>query len=192
MVSESLYTAFMAVLGLERGFELWLSRRNVAWARAQGGLEYGQEHLRWMKLLHVGFFAGSLVEVWLLGRTFVPALGFPCLVIALGAQALRYWAISTLGSRWNVAVVVLPGVGAVTTGPYRFLRHPNYVAVVAEGVAVPLIHGAFLTAIAFTALNAWLLSVRIRCEEAALSSHSGYAALFGTRPRFWPTGSGGV
>ncbi|HET6346370.1 MAG TPA: isoprenylcysteine carboxylmethyltransferase family protein, partial [Myxococcota bacterium] len=99
---------------------------------------------------------------------------WPMLAAALAAQGLRYWAIGSLGRRWNVRVIVLPNVPAVTRGPYRFLRHPNYVAVVLEGMAVPLIHGAWWTAVAFTLANALLLRVRIRCEEDALARFGAY------------------
>jgi methyltransferase len=108
------------------------------------------------------------------------------LALALAAQVLRYWAIRTLGPRWNVRVIVVPGAPVVTGGPYRFLRHPNYVAVVVEGFAIPLIHGAWGTALVFSAANALLLVVRIRCEERALAAHCDYAARFGAAPRFVP------
>ena len=85
------------------------------------------------------------------------------------AQVLRYAAVFTLGSRWNVRIVVWPGKAPVTSGPYRFMRHPNYVAVVLEVLFVPLVHGAFWTATVFSACNAVLLWVRIRAEEALLS-----------------------
>lgn len=189
MVTRDAYTLFILVLALERCFELWLSRRNAAWAKRAGAVEYGAGHLVWMKLLHTSFFFGCIGEVWGLDRPFIPVLGFTCLAVALLAQGLRYWTIATLGRRWNVAVLVLPGVPAVASGPFRFLRHPNYLAVVAEGVAVPLMHSAFITAGVFTLLNAVLLSVRIGCEERALATHCGYSERFASRPRFWPARS---
>ncbi len=184
-----LFSAFISLLVVERGFELWLSHRNAAWARSAGAIEYGQRHLIWMKLLHTSFFVACLSEVWLLSPPFIPALGGLCLVAVLGSQALRYWVIATLGRRWNVAVLVLPGVSAVSSGPFRFLKHPNYLAVVVEGIAVPLLHSAYLTAICFSALNAWLLAVRIRCEENALAVHADYAERLGDRGRLLPTRS---
>jgi methyltransferase len=186
VVSERLYFAFITLLALERCVELGLSRRNAAWARQRGALEYGREHLIWMKLLHTGFLCGCVLEVWALGRPFSPLLGWPCLALALGCQALRYWTIASLGRRWNVAVLVLPGVPVEVSGPFRFLRHPNYLAVALEGVAVPLVHSAWWTALGFTLLNAVLLRVRIACEEAALSEHGSYAARLGTRGGLLP------
>jgi methyltransferase len=189
VVSVYLYSAFILGLSIERGFELRLSARNAAWARAAGAVEYGRTHLRWMKALHTAFFIGCLSEVWLLSRPFLPAIGWPCLAIAVVAQGLRYWTITTLGRRWNVAVLVVPGVPAEAAGPFRYLKHPNYLAVIAEGLAVPLMHSAYLTALVFGVLNAWLLSVRIRCEESALRAHSDYEDRLGDRQRLWPTRS---
>jgi methyltransferase len=189
VVTREAYTLLIVALALERCFELWLSRRNARWAKGRGAIEYGAEHFVWMKLLHTGFFVGCIAEVWLLSRPFIPWLGAACLVVAALAQALRYWTIVTLGRRWNVQVLVLPGVPAVVAGPFRFLRHPNYLAVVAEGMAVPLVHSAFITAGVFTVLNAALLAVRIRCEERALGEHCQYAARLGGRRRFWPARS---
>jgi methyltransferase len=162
------YLVFLALVALERTFELALSRRNAAWAFERGGIESGREHFLAMKLLHTGFFAACALEVLLLDRPFLPALGIPMLVLAIGAQALRYWAIFSLGRRWNVRVITIPGMPLSSAGPYRFLRHPNYLAVVVEGFAIPLVHTAFLTAIGFSLLNAWMLLTRIRCEERAL------------------------
>jgi methyltransferase len=190
VVTELGFTLLLCALSIERIVELFISRRNAAWSRARGAIEYGQAHLVPMKLLHTSFFLGCLLEVWLLARPFVPALAAVCAVIAIGAQALRYWTIATLGRRWNIAVLVLPGVAAETRGPFRFVKHPNYVAVVLEGIAVPLIHSAALTAVVFSALNAWVLWVRIRCEERALRAHCDYTAALGDRPRFLPGGPG--
>lgn len=188
-MTREFYTLFIVAIALERCFELWLSRRNAAWARARGAVEYGARHLVWMKLLHTSLFVGCLAEVWWLERPFIPALGASCLLVVLAAQGLRYWTIATLGPRWNVAVLVLPGVPAVTSGPFRFLRHPNYLAVVAEGVAIPLVHSAFATAAVFSVLNGVLLAVRIACEERALAQHCAYAERFAERPRLWPARS---
>ncbi len=121
-----------------------------------------------MVALHSALLVGCLVEA--AHRDFLPALGWPMLGAVVAAQALRWWCITTLGRQWNTRVVVLPGAGRVTAGPYRFLRHPNYVAVVVEGIALPLVHTAWITALVFTALNAVLLRTRIACENRALES----------------------
>ncbi len=163
------YTLLILAVGVERLAEMVVAKRNLAWAMRRGGREYGFSHFPWMVALHTGLLAGCLLEVWLLDRPFLPWLGWPMLAVALAAQALRWWCIGTLGPRWNARVIVVPGLPLVVSGPYRWFRHPNYVAVVAEGVALPLVHTAWVTALAFTVLNAWLLTIRVRTENAALA-----------------------
>ncbi len=187
MVTVRLYLAFLALVAAERGIELAVSRRNAARALARGGIEVGERHFAAMRLLHGIFLVACAAEVVWLRRPFIPALGVPMLVLVLAAQALRWWAVATLGSRWNVRVIVVPGEPAIATGPYRWLRHPNYLAVVVEGFALPLVHGAWLTAVVFSALDAWLLAIRIRAEERALADHCDYAERLGGRRRFLPT-----
>lgn len=180
------YFGLVAAVGIERLVELVISRRHAAAALARGGVEYGTRHFRWMALLHTGFLIAAPVEVFLLRPPFHPGLGWSALTVVVAAQAIRYWAIATLGSRWNVRVIVVPGEPVVTTGPYRWLRHPNYLAVVLEGVALPMVHGAAWTAVVFTILNAWVLSVRIRCEEKALEDHNHYRRRLQGRARLFP------
>jgi methyltransferase len=163
------YSLLILATGVERLAELLVSRRNAGWAFARGGVERGREHFPLMVVLHTGLLLGALVEVIALDRQFLPALGWPMLVLVVASQALRWWCVATLGRRWNTRVIVVPGLPLVATGPYHWLRHPNYVAVVVEGIALPLVHTAWLTATVFTVLNAAVLAVRIRCENAALS-----------------------
>ncbi len=170
MSSEVLFTLLIAAVGLERLAELVVSKRHAAWAAERGGVETGAGHYPVMVVLHTGFLVGALVEVWV-RRPDVPALlAWTMLVLAVASQALRWWCIRTLGPRWNTRVIVVPGLPLVEGGPYRFFRHPNYVAVVLEGVALPLVGGAWITALAFTVLNAALLRVRITTEERALDA----------------------
>jgi methyltransferase len=170
-----LYTLLVAAVAAERIAELVVARRNERWSVARGAIVTGQGHYPAMVALHTGLLAGCLVEVWLADQPFRPALGWPMLAVLAASQALRWWCISTLGPRWNTRVIVVPGLPLVTGGPYRLLRHPNYVAVVAEGLALPLVHTAWITAAAFTVLNAVLLGVRIRCENEALAVAAGPA-----------------
>lgn len=165
----SWYTFLIGAVAIERFSELVVSQRNLAWSRAQGGVELGAGHYPAMVVLHTGLLIGCLAEVVFLHRPFLPWLGWPMLAILLAAQGLRWWCITTLGRQWNTRVVVVPGAPRVRNGPYRVLSHPNYVAVVAEGVALPLVHTAWLTALAFTVLNAALLARRIDVENAALA-----------------------
>ena len=164
------YTALVLAVGLERLAELAVAQRNLAWARSHGGRETGASHYPFMVVLHTGLLAGCLAEVWAADRPFVPALGWVMVVLAVGAQVLRWWCIRTLGHQWNTRVVVVPGLPLVSGGPYRLFRHPNYVAVVVEGFALPRVHSAWITALTFTVLNAALLTVRIRTENRALAT----------------------
>lgn len=162
------YVLLVAAVGLERVAEIVVARRNLAWSRAQGGVEFGAGHYPFMAVLHTVFLLACVAEVVFLHRPFLPALGWPMLAIVIAAQALRWWCVSTLGRQWNTRVVVIPGAPRVSGGPYRFLSHPNYVAVAAEGIALPLVHSAWITAVVFTALNIPLMVARISAENAAL------------------------
>jgi methyltransferase len=170
MSSTTLYVLLVLAVGAERLAELVVAQRHLRWAFDRGGVEHGRRHYPAMVALHTGLLAGCVAEVVWLDRPFLPWLGWPMLAVVVAAQALRWWCIATLGPQWNTRVVVVPGLPLVTGGPYRWLRHPNYVAVVAEGVALPLVHTGWLTALAFTVLNAGVLAVRIRCEDRALAA----------------------
>ena len=176
MSTEAWFTVLVLLVGLERVAELVVSKRNAAWSLEKGGVESGQRHYVVMVVLHTGLLVGALAEVWLLGREVVPLLAVVMLAAVVGSQALRWWCIATLGQQWNTRVIVVPGMQLVHRGPYRWLSHPNYVAVVVEGLALPLVHTAWLTAAVFTVANAALLTVRIRVEEAALR-HASAAAV---------------
>jgi methyltransferase len=164
------YVVLVLLVGLERVAELVVSLRNAAWSFKQGGIETGKGHYPFMVVLHTGFLAGCLVEAIVADRPFIPALGWTMLGVVLLAQGLRWWCITVLGHQWNTRVIVVPGLSLVAAGPYKWIRHPNYLAVVAEGIALPLVHTAWITAAVFLLLNIPLLTVRIRAEEAALDS----------------------
>jgi methyltransferase len=166
----SWYTLLILVIAAERLAELVVSKRNSTWSRAHGGSEFGARHYPVMVLLHAALLVGCLVEPIVLHRPFVPALGWPMLAVVVAAQVLRWWCITTLGPQWNTRVIVVPGASRVAGGPYRLVPHPNYVAVVAEGIALPLVHTAWITALVFTVLNAALLRTRIKVENTALAS----------------------
>lgn len=164
------YLALIGAVAVERVAELVVSKRNLAWSRERGGTEFGAGHYPVMVVLHSALLVGCVVEVAVLQRPFLPALGWPMLAVVVATQVLRWWCISTLGHQWNTRVVVIPGAERVTGGPYRFLPHPNYLVVVVEGIALPLVHTAWLTAVVFTVLNAVLLRTRLRVENDALAS----------------------
>jgi methyltransferase len=168
--TQTWYVGLVAAVVVARGVELAVSERNRRWSIAQGGIESGVGHYPVMVLLHTGLLVGAVVEVLTLDRPFLPWLGWPMLALLVASHGLRWWCISSLGRQWCTRIVVVPGRSAVTSGPYRFLRHPNYLAVVLEGIALPLVHTAWVTAAAFTVANAALLRVRIAAEEQALRS----------------------
>lgn len=163
-----MYTLLIGAVGLERLAELAVARRNSAWSKGNGGTEFGAPHYPLMVALHTGLLAGCLLEVTAARRPLIPALHRPMLAAVLAAQGLRWWCIRTLGRQWNTRIIVVPGAPRVHTGPYRYLPHPNYVAVAVEGAALPLAHTAWLTALTFSLLNAAMLRTRIRVENAAL------------------------
>ncbi len=181
-ISVVLFTVLIGLTGVERIVELVISRRNARWAFERGGIETNRWQLPWMISLHVGLLLGAVAEVWLLGRPFIPWLGWPMLVIALACQAGRYSVIGFLGRHWNTRVIVVPGLPLVRRGLYRWERlpHPNYAIVAIEGLALPLVHSAWLTALVFTVLNTVLLvGFRIPAEDRALAG----AAQIGTGVR---------
>ena len=170
MTELSVFVVVVALVALERLAELIVSQRNAAWSFARGGHETGQGHYPAMVALHTGFLVAMLVEAFVRRPEVPSALAWSMLALVAVAQALRWWCIATLGPQWNTRVIVVPDLAPVRTGPYRFLAHPNYVAVVVEGIALPLIHACWITAAGFTILNAALLRVRLRVENDALAT----------------------
>lgn len=186
VTSTALYLALLAALTLERWLELARSRRNARVALADGAQEFGRAHFPWMVAFHATFLPACAAEVLLAHRPFPGAWGWLALGVVALAQGLRWWTIATLGPRWSVRVIVPAEAAPVVGGPYRFLRHPNYLAVILEVAFIPLVHGAWMTALAASLINAALLTVRIPCEEAALGPR--YARVLGGMPRLVPRG----
>ncbi len=179
--SRVAFTVLVALVALLRLVELQVSRRNVAAMNSRGGVEVGAGHYPWMVLMHASFLVSCPLEVWLLDRSWVPVLGVPMLGLVAAGMGLRYWTVRTLGVRWTTRVIVLPGEPLVRTGPYRLLRHPNYLGVVLELFALPMVHTAWITAVAFSVLNGMLLRERIRIEDAALARCCGAPGEAGER-----------
>jgi len=184
VVSDRLFLGCIAALAGERLFELWLSRRHRRAALRAGAVEAGRGHYLAMVLFHSAFLASCIVELTVWHPAAPATVEDLALAVALAAQGLRYWAVFTLGERWNSRIIVWPDRAPVTAGPYRFVRHPNYLAIVLEMSAVPMIHGCFRTAISFTLGNAMLLAIRIPAEERALGE--AYRTAFAGTPRFLP------
>jgi methyltransferase len=190
--TQKLYLLLVLAVVLERLVELLITRRNLAWARERGAREHGSDHYPWMVAVHASFLLACPTEVVVLDRPFLPWLGVPLLALFASAMTLRYWAIATLGPRWTTRVIVVPGLPVVTGGPYRWLRHPNYLAVAIEVAALPLIHTAWITAMVWSTANALVLRARIRSEEAALRRDCDYDRAMAGRRALMPSPRSGV
>jgi methyltransferase len=160
----------LAAVTAERLGELWVDRRNTASLLANGGHEIAPGHYKWIILLHTLWLAG----LWLLG--WARQLILIWLAILLALQGLRVWVLATLGHRWTTRIIVLPGVPLVTTGPYRFVSHPNYLVVIGEIATLPLCLGLPWYALIFSVANLAVLAIRIRAEDAALAGLRDFAS----------------
>ncbi len=184
VISLRTYLILLAAFVVERIHELSIARRNARRAFAEGAIEVGRAHYRAMVVMHTLFIASCVFEVVFFPRQIAPIVSWLALGAAFLAQAIRYWACTSLGDRWNTRIIVLPGAPPVTHGPYRFMRHPNYLAVIVEMAAVPMVGGAIVTAAVFTIANAIILAVRIPAEERAMGAL--YAGAFAGERRFIP------
>lgn len=165
------YIMLVAAIAGERIVELVVSKRHAEWSFARGGVEFGRSHYPVMAVMHGALLVSCVVEVAVADRPFLPWLGWPMLALVVATEALRWWCVTALGKQWNIRVIVVPGMPLVTTGPYRWLRHPNYLAVSVEVAALPLVHTAWVTAVVFSIANAiFLLGFRIPVEERALAT----------------------
>ncbi len=182
MVTQALFCLLVAGVAVQRLVELRVSRRNEARLLQNGGAVHAPAQLTWMTLLHTSWLVAMVVEVLLWRRPFVAPLAIVALLAFAAGQALRYAAMRALGPRWTVSIVAVPGEHVVDAGIFRLLRHPNYLGVALEIAALPLVHGAWLTALCFTVLDAAMLRWRIGAEERALAGVTDYAEVFDDRP----------
>lgn len=179
------FEALVAFVIVQRLIELVIAKRNARRIIGLGGYEAGAEHYPLLLLLHTGFFVSLITETLWRGNAGLTPHLLP-LGLFLLMQGMRIWCLASLGPFWNTRILILPGSSPVVRGPYRFLRHPNYVVVAVELLTLPLAFGAWTTAILFSMLNALVLRVRIRVEEEALAEATGYAEEMGLRARFLP------
>lgn len=185
-VTAKAFVVLLACVGCERLLELRLSRRHQRDLALLGAHKRSDPHYRWMVALHAGVLAGAALEVILLHRPFVAPVAAAALFLFLLATLLRWWAIRTLGTHWNTEVVDSAALGVVSKGPFQWIRHPNYLGVFVEMIALPLVHTAWITAIVAAAGNIFVLRSRLRVEEALLNSAPAYRAAMSGRPRFLP------
>lgn len=186
MLSQNCFLLLVLLVAAQRSAELRLSRRNEARLRAYGAREHAAGHFVIMQLMHGAWFASMLLETKLLRTPFRPWLALAALLVFGVGQALRISAMRALAGRWTVRIFVLPEAPPVTRGIYRYLKHPNYLGVVLEIAALPLVHSAWRTALVFSIANALLLWWRISAEERALDANGTYRASFAGLSRFIP------
>ena len=172
-----IFILFIAVIAIQRLTELLIAKQNEKRMKERGAIEFGQSHYRWMVSMHLGFFLFLITEVLALKRE-LSEIWPVWLALFLIAQAGRIWAIISLGKYWNTKIIVLPDADIVMKGPYKYLKHPNYLIVATEIIVIPLLFNAYLTAILFTLLNIWMMSVRIPLEERALRTYTEYSSVF--------------
>ncbi|MCM3762063.1 isoprenylcysteine carboxyl methyltransferase family protein [Alkalihalobacillus oceani] len=177
---------FIIIVIVQRFVEMAIANRNAKWIKKQGGYEVAGEHYKGIIAVHGFFFISLLIEITITKQSWTGASALPFALFLL-AQLGRVWALSSLGRYWNTRIMIIPGANVVAKGPYKYVRHPNYVIVVLEIAVLPLIFQAYWTAILFTVLNAAVLSVRIKKEEAALKQATNYNDVFQKRRRFIPT-----
>jgi methyltransferase len=187
-VTRVAYIVLCGLVGVERLLEVVWSRAHERRNAARGGQLVPEPAFGAMALLHVATLVGAPLEAWLRSSPPPVWVGAPALVTLGGATALRVWALTSLGDAWSVRVTRFPD-GArpvVSRGPYRHVRHPNYLAVILELLALPLAGGAWITAISASVANALILARRIPLEERELAKSKTYRLEMGDKPRFWP------
>jgi methyltransferase len=185
-LSVYLYLALLAAVGLLRLVELRISRRHQERMLTQGAVRVSEPHFKWMVIVHTGVLIGAALEVVVLRRPFLPFLAAIMFFLFLASNLMRFWVVRTLGNLWSVQVMDSTRIGVVTTGPFRFVRHPNYTGVILEMISLPLIHTAWITAIGTSLAHSFALSMRIRAEERVLMANPEYRAAMGHKPRFLP------
>ena len=187
-MTVNVYLAFLSIIGLARLFELRLSHNNQRRMEQQGARRANDPVYPWMVALHVGTLLAAAAEVVFLQRPWIPWLGAAGVGIWLLTNVLRFWVIRTLAGHWNTQVVDSTRLGVISSGPYRWVRHPNYVAVFFEMIAIPLIHSAWFTLLVTTVAHVLVLRLRVRSEEKVLLADPGYREAMGGKPRFLPGG----
>jgi methyltransferase len=185
-LSVVLFLSLLVWVGLTRLVELEISRRHQRNLARLDICPCPDPQYPWMVALHASALVAAAVEVVWLRRPLLLWLALPSLVLFVLATALRWWAIGSLGAHWNVRVMDSAALGVVVTGPFRWVRHPNYLGVFVEMAALPLIHTAWVTAAAAAIGNIWVLRSRLRWEEPMLEAHPRYRVAMSGKARFLP------
>ncbi len=188
MLSLPIYICLVLAVACQRIWELQRSKKNTQALLENGAYEVGAAHYPVMAALHTIWLVCCVAEAFVVPEapsTLVAVAGLTLLAIG---QILRIGAIRTLGPRWTTRIIVLPQADVVSGGIFKYIRHPNYLGVILEIAALPMIFGCWRTAVGFTLANGALLWVRIQAEEAALSEENNYEFQFENRNRFIPKG----
>lgn len=185
-LSVLLFLFLLLVVAALRIVELRISKRHQQDLKAQGAAKAQDPIFPVMAMFHTLVLIGAGVEVVFLHRPFLPALAIPMIVLFILANIVRWWVIRTLGQHWNVEVMDSTRLGVITTGPFRYVRHPNYAAVFVEMIALPLIHTAWITALVGAIAHIAVLSVRLSAEERVLFADPAYSTAMSSKPRFFP------
>lgn len=172
-----LFGIFVCFIIIQRSIELLIAKRNERQLKKNGAIEFGTGHYPWMVLLHTGFFTVLIIEVITLDRE-LSTLWILWLTLFVIAQVGRIWVIQTLGKYWNTKIIVIPNSEVIVKGPYKYVKHPNYVIVASEIIVISLLFNAYITAVIFSLLNAWMMKIRIPLEEQALRENTGYVSAF--------------
>jgi len=185
-LSVILFVVLLLAVAAMRIFELRISKRHQQDMAARGACKVKDPNFRWMAMFHTLVLITAAVEVVFLRRPFIPVLAFPMIALFILANMVRWWVIRTLGQHWNVQVMDSTKLGVITSGPFRYVRHPNYAAVFVEMIALPLIHTAWITALAGAIAHVVVLALRLSTEERVLFADPDYAAAMSCKPRFIP------
>jgi methyltransferase len=185
-LSVILFLALLLAVAAMRIFELRLSKKHQQDMTARGASKVKDPNFRWMAMFHTIVLIAAGAEVIFFHRPFIPALAVPMIALFIFANIVRWWVIRTLGEHWNVQVMDSTRLGVITRGPFRYVRHPNYAAVFIEMIALPLIHTAWITAMAGAIAHIIVLTLRLSTEERVLFANPDYAAAMSSKPRFVP------
>ncbi len=185
-LSVALFLALLLIVGALRIVELRISKRHQREMTARGATKAKDPVFPVMAMFHTALLVASAAEVVVLHRPLIPALAIPMALLFLAANVVRWWVIRTLGQHWNVQVMDSTRLGVITTGPFRYVRHPNYAAVFVEMIALPLIHTAWITALAGAIMHIIVLSIRLSSEERVLFANPDYRAAMSAKHRFVP------
>lgn len=186
MLTKYIFVVIILAVICQRLWELRIASNNEAYLLERGAKKHSDNLLGAIKVLQTSWLISAIAEVFYFDRPFSFPVAAIALTATLAGQILRYLSMQALKQRWTLPIVILPNTPVVNRGIYRYLRHPNWLGVILEIAAIPLIHGAYLTAIIFSLANSLLMSKRIQMEEEALATDSNYTVVFANRPRFIP------